>query len=156
PFDPVINGRLTGLTLNSNFLASVLLATFCFIYVFLLTAPRQRAWPGWLLLAIVYSGVAQTVSKGPILACFAALAATTCGLLLFHGRALAWRTVGIGAFCAFLVMINVVLPPLVPAARAFAERTYAEWTKPVSTPARGAEVSRPPSVPSATSALERK
>lgn len=141
PYDPVVSGRLMGLTLNANFLADVLLAAFCLVYTSLLLGPRRGMLGKVLLLGILYSGVAQTVSKGPVIASLLVLFAAFCVQLLNGHRARAWLTAGVAASCVALVLVNVVLPTL-----------YIAWAAP--SPARAAQITPGGSVP--PSPIERR
>jgi O-Antigen ligase len=129
-FDPVINGRLMGMTLNANFLAAVFLAAFCFVYADLLIGRPRNPTIKLVLLGILYSGMAQTVSKGALLASFAILLVMFFAFLLIRRRPLALRTAGIAALCGLLVLINLVIPPLLPLAGPYMASVYAAWTAP--------------------------
>jgi hypothetical protein len=149
-YDPVVNGRLSGLTLNTNFIASVFLAAFSLVFADWLIAPGRRQWATLLLLATLYSGVAQTVSKGPMLASFAAQTAVFAALLHGGQRALAWRSARMAALCVGLVLVNIVVPPLLPLAQPYVAKTYADWMG--SPPTAIA----PAPMPSAAGLVERK
>jgi O-antigen ligase len=99
------------------------------------------------LIAVLYSGVAQTFSKGPMLASFFVIAAVTGGLLIMGKRTMAGRSAGVAGLCAILVAVNVVVLPLLPLADSFAEKTYAGWIGPKPAPPTVAATPSPSTPP---------
>jgi hypothetical protein len=153
PFDPVINGRLMGLTISSNDLAESLVCAFCLAGAGLILGQRDARAARIVLVAVLYAGVAMTISKGAFLATGVVLAGAMLAFLLMARWDLVLRTGALAGLCAALLAAVIVIPAVGPRVMASVEAAIRGRDVPAQA-GIGAPARQPRPMPSLGEAIE--